>query len=41
VNIAVAKGWSRVREKMNGNLIYTDIILQNNLGTSALIDKGC
>jgi hypothetical protein len=41
VNIVVAKGWSRVREKMNRNLVYTDIILQNNLGTSALIDKGC
>jgi len=26
---------------MNGNLVYTDVILQNNLGTSALIDEGC
>jgi hypothetical protein len=41
VNIAVVKGWSGVREKMNRNLVYTDIILQNNLGTSALINKGC
>jgi hypothetical protein len=41
VNTAVAKGWSGVREKMNGNLVYTDVILQNNLGTSALIDEGC
>jgi hypothetical protein len=41
VNIVVVKGWSRVREKMNRNLVYTDIILQNNLGTSTLINKGC
>ena len=26
---------------MNGNLIYTDVVLQNNFGTSALIDEGC
>ena len=26
---------------MNRNLVYTDVILQNNLGTSALIDEGC
>ena len=26
---------------MNGNLVYTDVILENNLGTSALIDEGC
>ena len=26
---------------MNGNLIYTDVVLQNNTGTSALIDEGC
>ena len=26
---------------MNGNLVYTDVILQNNLRTSALIDEGC
>jgi hypothetical protein len=26
---------------MNGALVYTDVILKGNLGTSALIDKGC
>jgi hypothetical protein len=26
---------------MNGNLVYTDVTLQNYLGTSALIDEGC
>jgi len=26
---------------MNGNLVYTDVVLQNNFGTSALIDEGC
>jgi hypothetical protein len=26
---------------MNGNLIYTDVTLENNVGTSALIDEGC
>lgn len=26
---------------MNGNLVYTDVTIQNNFGTSALIDEGC
>ena len=26
---------------MNRNLVYTNVLLQNNLGTSALIDEGC
>jgi transposase InsO family protein len=26
---------------MNGNLVYTDVTLQNNVRTSALIDEGC
>jgi hypothetical protein len=26
---------------MNGNLIYTDVTLKNNVGTLALIDEGC
>jgi transposase InsO family protein len=26
---------------MNGNLVYTDVTLENNVGTSALIDEGC
>ena len=38
---ALAKGWDEVKGDMNGNLIYTDVVLQNNFGTSALIDEGC
>lgn len=41
VNKALTKGWEEVKGKMNGNLIYTDVVLQNHLGTSALIDEGC
>jgi hypothetical protein len=26
---------------MNGNLVYTNVTLENNVGTSALIDEGC
>ena len=26
---------------MNGNLVYTDVTLENSVGTSALIDEGC
>ena len=33
--------WNEIQRKMNGNLVYTDVTLQNNLGTSALIDEGC
>lgn len=33
--------WSEVQKKMNGNLVYTDVTIQNYLGTSALIDEGC
>ena len=36
----MAKRRDRVREKMNRNLVYTDVLLQNNLRTSALINKG-
>ena len=38
---ALIKRWAEVKEVMNGNLIYTDVVLQNNTGTSALIDEGC
>ena len=38
---ALTKNWDEVRTVMNGNLIYTDVTLQNNVGTSALIDEGC
>ena len=41
VTKALAEEWSEVQRRMNGNLVYTDVILQNNLGTSALIDEGC
>jgi len=34
-------GWNEVRTVMNGNLVYTDVTLQNNVRTSALIDEGC
>ena len=33
--------WEEVKDGMNGNLIYTDVILQNTVGTSALVDEGC
>ena len=38
---ALEKGWAKVRGVMNGNLVHTDVVLQNNTGTSALIDEGC
>jgi hypothetical protein len=38
---ALAKGWVKARKVMNGNLVYTDVILENDTGTSALIDEGC
>jgi len=38
---ALVEGWNEVKDVMNGNLIYTDVILQNYLGTYALIDEGC
>ena len=37
----LAQEWEGVKDKMDGKLIYADVVLQNNVGTSALIDKGC
>ena len=37
----LTRDWNEVQDRINGNLVYTDVILQNNLGTSALIDEGC
>ena len=37
----MTKGWAEAKVMMNGHLIYTDVVLQNNTGTSALIDEGC
>ena len=38
---ALAKGWEGFKEVMNGNLVYTDVVLQKTFGTFALIDEGC
>jgi hypothetical protein len=41
VDKALTDKWDEVRTVMNGNLVYTNITLQNNVRTSALIDEGC
>jgi len=41
VKRALAKGWEEIKKDMDGNLVFTDVILERNLGTSALIDEGC
>jgi transposase InsO family protein len=41
VNRALAKGWERAKGTMNGNLVHTYVVLQENVGTLALIDEGC
>lgn len=38
---ALTEEWEGIRKKMNGNLVFTDVVLQNKVKTSALIDEGC
>ena len=37
----VTNDWEEVKDGINGNLIYTDVILQNTVRTSALVNEGC
>src|ERR1700761_5863548 len=37
----LVEGWEACRQRMNGRSVFTDVVLNNTLTVSALIDEGC